>query len=117
MEAQQGAELPDREEMYLINATFSAPFNAPIAVNVLTDLLYHVVEQIDGQRNLDEIAARMSEAIDRDVTADNVRQLIGSKLIPLGIVVGADGSVVGADAAGEGIARSPLKINMKTKVL
>ncbi|MGI8854682.1 MAG: hypothetical protein ACR2JW_02940, partial [Thermomicrobiales bacterium] len=83
----------------------------------LTELLYHVAEQIDGQRPVDEIATRMSEAIDRDVTADNVRQLIGSKLIPLGVVVGADGKVAGTDAAGEGIARSPLKINMKTKVL
>lgn len=81
----------------------------------LTELLYHVVEQIDGQRTLDEIAARMSEAIDRAVTADNVRQLIGTKLIPLGVVVGADGQVAGA--AAEGAVRSPLKINMKTKVL
>ena len=70
-----------------------------------------------AQRNLEEIAAALSEKIDRAVTADNVRQLIGGKLIPLGIVVGADGKVAGADAAGEGMARSPLKINMKTKVL
>jgi putative peptide zinc metalloprotease protein len=83
----------------------------------LTELLYHVAEQVDGTRNLDEIAAAMSEKINRDVSADNVRQLIGSKLIPLGVVVGADGKVVGADAAGEGAVRSPLKINMKTKVL
>jgi putative peptide zinc metalloprotease protein len=46
-----------------------------------------------------------------------VRQLIGGKLIPLGVVAGADGTVAGANAAGEGMARSPLKINMKTKVL
>jgi len=83
----------------------------------LTELLYHVAEQIDGQRTLDEIARRMSEQINREVSADNVRQLIGTKLIPLGVVVGADGKVVGADRATEGIARSPLKINMKTKVL
>jgi putative peptide zinc metalloprotease protein len=83
----------------------------------LTELLYHVAEQIDGTRTLDEIAAALSEQIDRAVTADNVRQLIGGKLIPLGIVVGADGTVAGAGAAGEGMARSPLKINMKTKVL
>ena len=83
----------------------------------LTELLYHVAQQVDGQRNLDEIASAMSEKIDRNVSADNVRQLIGTKLIPLGVVVGADGKVVGADAAGEGAVRSPLKINMKTKVL
>ena len=39
----------------------------------LTELLYHVGEQVDGQRTLDEIATRMSEAIDRKVSADNVR--------------------------------------------
>ncbi|MGI8688450.1 MAG: hypothetical protein ACR2M3_07705 [Thermomicrobiales bacterium] len=83
----------------------------------LTELLYHVAEQVDGQRTLDEIATRMSEAIDRKVSADNVRQLIGTKLIPLGVIVAADGKVVGADAAEEGAVRSPLKINMKTKVL
>lgn len=82
----------------------------------LTELLYHVAEQIDGQRTIDEIAERMSGEIDRHVTADNVRQLIAGKLIPLGIVAQADGTVVGG-AAAEGIARSPLKINMKTKVL
>jgi len=83
----------------------------------LTELLYRVAEQVDGQRSLDEIASTMSEKIDRTVSVDNVRQLIGTKLIPLGVVVGADGKVVGADAAGEGAVRSPLKINMKTKVL
>ncbi len=39
----------------------------------LTELLYHVGEQVDGQRTLDEIATRMSEAIDPKVSADNVR--------------------------------------------
>ncbi len=83
----------------------------------LTELLYHVVEQIDGQHTLDEIAAGMSEKIDRNVTPDNVQQLIASKLIPLGVVKEADGSVATDGAGEEGAARSPLKINMKTKVL
>jgi len=37
LEAQQGAELPDREEMSLINANIAAPINAAIAANVLSD--------------------------------------------------------------------------------
>ena len=82
----------------------------------LTELLYRVAEQIDGQRDLAAIAQRMSATINRDVTADNVRQLIASKLIPLGIVVQADGTVAGTGST-EGVARSPLKINLKTKVL
>jgi len=37
MAAQQGAELPNREEMSLINANVAAPINAAIAANVLSD--------------------------------------------------------------------------------
>lgn len=35
--AQQGEELPDREEMSLINANIAAPINAAVAANVLSD--------------------------------------------------------------------------------
>lgn len=56
----------------------------------------------------------MSGTSDRDVTADNARELIGSKLIPLGLV-GADGKVVCIGADGEGMARSPLKIKMRRR--
>ncbi|HET8631256.1 MAG TPA: hypothetical protein VFL91_27875 [Thermomicrobiales bacterium] len=35
--AQEAAELPDREEMSLINANVAAPINAAIALNVLSD--------------------------------------------------------------------------------
>jgi hypothetical protein len=34
---QQGEELPDREEMSLINANIAAPINAAVAANVLSD--------------------------------------------------------------------------------
>ena len=37
LEAQQGEELPDREEMSLINANVAAPINAAVAANVLSD--------------------------------------------------------------------------------
>jgi len=37
LEAQQGEELPDREEMSLINANVAAPINAAVALNVLSD--------------------------------------------------------------------------------
>jgi hypothetical protein len=35
--AQQGEELPDREQMSLINANLAAPVNAAVAANVLSD--------------------------------------------------------------------------------
>lgn len=37
IEAQAGEELPDREEMSLINANIAAPINAAVAANVLSD--------------------------------------------------------------------------------
>ena len=37
LEAQSGEELPDREQMSLINANVAAPINAAVAANVLSD--------------------------------------------------------------------------------
>lgn len=37
LEQEGAAELPDREEMSLINANIAAPINAAIAANVLSD--------------------------------------------------------------------------------
>jgi len=37
LEAQEAADLPDREEMSLINANVAAPVNAAVALNALSD--------------------------------------------------------------------------------
>jgi hypothetical protein len=37
LEAQSAEDLPDREEMSLINANIAAPVNAAVAANVLSD--------------------------------------------------------------------------------
>ena len=37
LEAQQGEQLPDREQMSLINANLALPVNAAVAANVLSD--------------------------------------------------------------------------------
>jgi len=37
LETQTGEELPDREQMSLINANIAAPVNAAVAANVLSD--------------------------------------------------------------------------------
>src|SRR5438067_3778706 len=58
----------------------------------LAPLLYLIAELADGNRTNEEIAAAVSEAIKRGVSADNVRELIESKLRPLGVLAGADGS-------------------------
>ena len=84
----------------------------------LTELLYRIAEQADGNRTLEEIAQRVSATIRRAVSADNVRQLVREKLIPLGLVVKADGTVV-ETAGGDGTesARSPLQVNMRMAMI
>src|SRR3954451_14410224 len=58
----------------------------------LAPLLYLIAEASDGVRTNEEIAAAVSEAIKRGVSADNVRQLVDERLRPLGVVAPADGS-------------------------
>ncbi len=58
----------------------------------LAPLLYLIAELSDGTRTEEEIAAAVSEAIKRGVSADNVRELVDSRLRPLGVVASADGS-------------------------
>ncbi|BCW72595.1 hypothetical protein [Arthrobacter sp. NicSoilB8] len=58
----------------------------------LTRLLYLVLEAIDGRRGPEEIARHASTGFGRLVSADNVRTLITSQLLPLGLLRLADGS-------------------------
>jgi putative peptide zinc metalloprotease protein len=58
----------------------------------LAPLLYMIAEAAYGQRTNEEIAAAVSEAIKRGVSADNVHQLIDERLRPLGVIAGANGS-------------------------
>ena len=37
LEQQDGEELPDREQMSLVNANLAAPVNAAVALNALSD--------------------------------------------------------------------------------
>ncbi|MEX2291947.1 MAG: hypothetical protein WD794_16670 [Mycobacteriales bacterium] len=37
LQAQGGEQLPDREQMSLINANLAAPVNAAVAANILSD--------------------------------------------------------------------------------
>src|SRR5438034_7547592 len=58
----------------------------------LAPLLYLIAELSDGVRTNEEIAAAVSEAIQRGVSADNVRMLVEEKLRPLGVIAGPEGS-------------------------
>ncbi len=57
----------------------------------LTPLLYELLGALDGRRDCDELAAELGSRIDRQVTGEDVRFLIERKLMPLGLVGGADG--------------------------
>jgi putative peptide zinc metalloprotease protein len=84
----------------------------------ISELLYRVAEQADGERTLEEIAAGVTASTDWIVDADNVRQLIQAKLIPLGLVVAADGPITSpAGPAVESRGHSPLALNMRIKTL
>ncbi|MFF2344720.1 hypothetical protein [Pseudarthrobacter sp. NPDC058119] len=58
----------------------------------LTRLLYLVLEGADGTRDLEAIAGCVSAGSGRLVSADNVRTLMDSQLLPMGLLRLADGS-------------------------
>jgi putative peptide zinc metalloprotease protein len=58
----------------------------------LTRLLHLVAEQCDGERDVPEIARRVTKAFGRKVSAGNVEFLVERKLRPLGVLAEADGS-------------------------
>jgi putative peptide zinc metalloprotease protein len=57
----------------------------------MSRLLYQVTCRIDGSRDMDAIADLVSEDLGWSLSGDQVRQLIRTRLLPLGIVV-ADGA-------------------------
>ena len=74
----------------------------------LTELLFQIVKHVDGKTSIEDIAAAASKEHGKQVSADDVRTLIAAKLMPIGIVTGADGT-----AAASKTPRSPLQLHMK----
>jgi putative peptide zinc metalloprotease protein len=58
----------------------------------LTRLLYLVLEAADGSRTVDEIAEHAGRGSGRLISAENVRTLMESQLLPMGLLRLADGS-------------------------
>jgi putative peptide zinc metalloprotease protein len=71
----------------------------------LSRLLYLVLSEIDGHRTVGEIAARVSAAFGRTVSAGNVAYLLTKKLTPLGLVA--------SDAAAD--RRDPMILTLKLR--
>ena len=57
----------------------------------VTELLYRVLEQCDGERTFDEIADRLTESTRWAVSPEQVGHILDAKLIPLGLIAGAAG--------------------------
>lgn len=53
----------------------------------ISELLYRTLEQLDGDRDVDSIAARLSDVTDWTVRANHVGQLLDRRLIPAGLAV------------------------------
>ena len=80
----------------------------------LTELLLLTLAHADGNRSVDGIAKEVSAKAFRQVTPDNVRALL-AKLVPLGLVAGADGAV--APTARQQGASSPMQVQFKMAVI
>jgi putative peptide zinc metalloprotease protein len=58
----------------------------------LTPLLFQVLEAVDGTRTVEDIAEHASASSGRLISAENVRTLMDSQLLPMGLLRRADGS-------------------------
>jgi putative peptide zinc metalloprotease protein len=61
-------------------------------VITLTPLLQQVMLAVDGRRTVDEVAEAVSASSGRLVRGDDVQQLVGASLRPLGLLLRADGT-------------------------
>jgi len=81
----------------------------------VTELLYRIAEYADGERPLDGIADRVTGSTEWLVTGDQVRDLIRTRLLPLGILAPAEGAFPSGSVATP--TRSPLQVKMRVKLL
>lgn len=78
----------------------------------LPPLLHEVLSRADGQHDEGQIAAAVSEAVHRRLTADDVRFLLDEKLTPMGLIATADG-----EGPPPATANALLALRLRTAVL
>lgn len=83
----------------------------------LTELLYRVAQQATGSHTHEEMAEGVTGSTQWLVSAENVRQIVESKLLPLGLVAPAAGSEPSGARIVERRAASPLAVNGRMKML
>src|SRR4051812_35056138 len=79
----------------------------------VSELLYKLAEQLNGERTLDEIAAELTESTEWIVDREAVDQLIREKLIPLALVRQSDSPSPQAPTP----STSPLAVNMRMRII
>lgn len=83
----------------------------------LTELLYRIAEQADGERTVAEIADGVTEATEWLVTGQNVRDLIDTRLIPLGVIAPDANVPVTKSPVRQETTRSPFALNMRVRAI
>src|SRR5438309_1183434 len=81
----------------------------------VTELLYRILEQIDGRNTFDNIAERVTASSQWEITADQVEQLISRKLQPLGLAGTVEEPQGNRHAST--VPRSPLAVYMRMRTI
>ena len=79
----------------------------------VTELLFQIAAECQGNCSIDDIAHRVSEKSSRTVSPDNVRQLIAKQLIPRGLIELPGRAQVETPQG----PRSPLALNMRVRMI
>jgi putative peptide zinc metalloprotease protein len=88
----QGTELLDKYEGSGLKEPVYLLRRADGQVIQLSRLLYLVIAEVDGQKDFELIALKVSREFGRTISAENVRFLVEKKLQPLGVLTTNDGS-------------------------
>jgi outer membrane lipoprotein-sorting protein len=81
----------------------------------LTDLLYRILETIDGRHTMDQIADQVTASTRWIITGEQVRHVIESKLLPLRVI--ADSAPTTEQRKGQFARTSPLAVHFKLKTI
>lgn len=81
----------------------------------ITELLYRVLQQIDGRHTIEEIAENVRNSSDWAITPDQVQYLIVNKLSPLGLITTDDERR--CEAVNSNAPSSPLGVYLRMKMI
>ena len=83
----------------------------------VSELLYRVLEQIDGTRRVAEIARAVTITSEWTLEPEHVQHLISTKLQPLGLVVDSGGQVAVPQDSTTSALGAPLRLHMRMRMI